>query len=472
MNNNKTWIKNWCLKLIKPQSLNKNSKHKELLLNILLVFSITSFLLINLINLIDLLNHNKNYCLAPIYAGPILFFLLFIFYLSKKGKTKTASWLLLLVYSWPMLHLFIMQGIKLPVALLFAVLIISLFGLLIGASLSLISSGIIGIIMISLSYFQHLNLVPADNYWQNEINEISLYVLLLLLISTIIWLFARNLKQALLRAQASEKKLQQERDLLEIKVIKKTAALREIEKEKIIQLYRLANFGRLSSGVFHDLINPLSAVSLNLQQVQEETKTLNNVNLYLEQAIIAAHQIEDLMAGIKKLIQQKSTSEIFNINEEIKKIICVLAFKARRAKVKIDFNPEINIDFYGNSVKFGQIIMNLIANAIEANEEQNKKEKEKLSEKEVQIKVWKYRNKIRITIDDQGTGIAPENIIKIFDLFFTTKNKANQGLGVGLSSTKTIIEEDFQGAIKVRNKEKKGSQFIVSLPFAFPKGLS
>ncbi len=305
MNKYKMGIKNWCLKLIEPQSLKKNLKRKELLLNILLVFSIASFLLINLINLIDLLNHNQNYCLAPIYAGPILFFLLFIFYLSKKGKIKLASWLLLLIYSWPMLHLFIMRGVNLPVALLFAVLIISLFGLLLGASLSLISSGIIGILMISLSYIKHLNLMPVDNYWQNEINEISLYVLLLLLISTIIWLFARNLKQALFRAQASEKKLQQERDLLELKVMEKTTALRQIEKEKIIQLYRLANFGRLSSGVFHDLINPLSAVSLNLQQVQEETKALNNVNLYLEQAIVAAHQIEDLMAGIKKIIQQK-----------------------------------------------------------------------------------------------------------------------------------------------------------------------
>lgn len=468
-------VKNWFKKLIQPQNSDKNLNRQERLLNILLGFSIISFILINFIQLINWATSTKGHCLPPIYAGLIFIFLIFLLWLSKKGQTKTAAWLLIITYSLPMFHLFILWGTNLPTALLLAALTIGLFGLLIEDNLVLISSTIIGVFMILLAYLQHTSLIKFDDYWRTEKNEVSdtiTYALLLLVIATIVWLLAHNLKQALARALESEEKLQEEYELLEIRVVERTRQLHRAEEEKITQLYRLAEFGRLSSGIFHDLINPLTAVSLNLEQIKGEAGAkIINAKSYLDQALLATHRMESLIVGIRKQIQQKSNPIIFIINEEIEQIIQILAHKARQAKVKINFITTEKIKFYGDAIKFGQIIINLLANAIEASEDQIKIDNNKNPEKEIQIELLSHENKILILVSDQGVGIAAENINKIFEPFFSTKTENDRGLGLGLASVKNITEHDFAGNIIVESQINQGSRFTVSLPLNSLKNL-
>ncbi|MFA6994916.1 MAG: HAMP domain-containing sensor histidine kinase [Patescibacteria group bacterium] len=461
-------IKNYFKKLIQPQNPDKNLNRQELLLNILLSSSIVGFALINLIQLINRATSTKGHGLPPIYTGLIFLFLIFLFWLSKKGQIKITTWLLITTYSLPMFHLFILQGTDLPTSLLLAVLIISLFGLLIEDGPVLMSSAIIGIFMILLAYFQHTSLIKFNDYWRAEKNEVTdtvIYALLLLVIALIIWLLSRSLKQALASARESEEKLQEEYELLEIKVIERTKQLHQAEEEKIIQLYRLAEFGRLSSGIFHDLINPLTAVSLNLEQIKGEAgDKIVNAKSYLDQALLATHRMENLIVGIKKQIQQKSSPTVFIVNEEIEQIIQILTHKARQAKIQINFISTEIIKFYGDAVKFGQIIINLLANAIEASEEQIKISNDHSSKKEIKIELLNQKNKILILVSDQGVGIMAENIDKIFEPFFSTKTENDRGLGLGLASVKNITEHNFSGSITVESQINLGSRFIVSLP--------
>jgi len=462
------FIKLWLKRIIKPRNLNKNLNQQEFRLNILLVFSIISFIFINLIQLINLKTGIIGHCLPGVYTFLILIFLFFLLWLSKRGEIKMATWLLIIVYSLPMFHLFILRGEDLPTGLLLAVLIIGLFGLLMEHKLTLISSGIIGFFIISFSYLQHTGLIKYNTYWRSEGGDVSdtmIYALLLFIISSIAWLSAYSLKKALARAQTSEEELQQEYKLLEIKVISRTNELYKAKEEKIIQLYRLAEFGRLSSGIFHDLINPLTAISLNLEQVTENNNNLLNTQTYLHQAVLATQRMEKMIVSIKKQIQQNSKPIFFIINEEIQQIIQILSHKARQAKVKINFISDLEIEFYGDVVKFGQIIINLIANAIEASEDKIKIENIQSTEKEIQIKLSKQRDRIIILVSDQGVGIAAKNINKIFEPFFSTKTEENRGLGLGLSSVKKITETNFLGNIAVESTENQGSKFIVSLPF-------
>jgi signal transduction histidine kinase len=237
------------------------------------------------------------------------------------------------------------------------------------------------------------------------------------------------------------------------------------KQEAISQLYRLAELGRLSSGIFHDLINPLTAVSLNLEQIKKETdgqsapdEDISRAKSYLDQALLAAHKMEGLMTGVKKQIQKEGGIIAFNPNLEIKEIIQILAYKARRANVRIEFIETENLTFTGDAVKFGQIIINLLTNAIDASENNRQ-------EQLVIIILEQKDNEIIITIQDQGIGIIPENINKIFEPYFSTKKKNNQGLGIGLALTKNIIEKTFQGIIKVTSQVGVGTSFIVILPF-------
>jgi len=453
--------KNWLKRLLSSDNQAEDQNRRELILNILLGVSTLSFLIINIIRVCDYFIYEELQGLPFWTTFLILVFFVFLFLLSKKGKAKLAAYLLIATYSLPMFYSFATWGTDLPAALLLAVLIITLSGILINEKLALISTGIISLVLILLTIGQTRGLITVQNYWRSAattLGDIIAYSVLLVIIAFVAWLFARGLNKALRQVQQSELELKFERDSLEVKVAERTAELRQVEAEKVNQLYRLAEFGRLSSGIFHDLINPLTAVSLNLEQVNNETESkIIDAKSYLGQALLATKKMENLIASIKKQLQKDSRPTLFIINEEIEQIIQIFSYKARRALVKITFVASKTINFYGDAVKFGQIISNLLANAIEACENSQ-------IEKTVEIRLEQKPGNILIEVKDDGSGIDQENLEKIFEPFFSTKKETNRGLGLGLASTKNLVEKEFGGQIYVSSQVNKGTEFIIHLP--------
>jgi signal transduction histidine kinase len=459
--------------LITSNNPDENQNRRELILNILLSFSLAGFLALNIIRVSDYFIYEEKRGLPLWWTLAILAFFAFLFWLSKKGWIRLASVLLIITYSLPMFYSLILWGADLPAGLLLAVLIITLSGVLLSARVALVSTSIISVFLIFITDWQAKGIIAVQSYWRQEKMQISdaiSYIILLSIITVVAWLFCRGINKALLRAQKSEKELKQERDSLEIKVAERTQQLRQTEAEKINQLYRLAEFGRLSSGIFHDLINPLTAVSLNLEQIRgEAVNKISSAKSYLSQALLATHKMEGLIAGIKKQIQQESNLTTFSTGEEIEQIIQILAYKARRANVSIDFREEVKIKLYGDAIKFGQIISNLLANAIEASEINESqvginREPTDINDRKVKIILEKQRDMAIISVSDQGHGISPEHIDKIFEPFFSTKKENGRGLGLGLASAKNITEKDFSGTIIVSSQLGQGSLFTVTLP--------
>ena len=452
--------------LIRPLSADEDRARREKILNILLGLSITVFVILNIIRLIDVLSRPDDRGLPLAITLLILIFFIFLFFLSRRGYLKTASWLLIATYALPMFYSSIAWGADLPAAIILGVLVITLAGVLIGSQLVFWATAALSLFLIILTYLQNTNLITVANYWRAEKHELAdaiVYALLFLMIAAVAQLFCRALEKALRRARQSEQELRQERDLLEIRVAQKSEELRRANAEKINQLYRLAEFGRLSSGVFHDLINPLTAVSLNLEQVKNSpVDKLTTAKSYLHQATLAASKMEGLIAGIRKQIAVEPTSHYFSSKDEIKEILEILAYKARRAGVKMEFSSPENFRLYGSPLKFSQIIMNLLSNAIEASS----------SGQTVKILSYKTAVHLLITIEDEGEGIAEKNLLKIFQPFFSTKNQAERiikntgGLGLGLSSVKHIIEHDFKGKISVSSQIGRGSKFTLTLPMS------
>jgi signal transduction histidine kinase len=197
-----------------------------------------------------------------------------------------------------------------------------------------------------------------------------------------------------------------------------------------------------------------------LEQIKTEGENrILSAKSFLGQALAAARKMEDLIGSIRKQIARENNLALFSLNEEIRQTLQILDYKARRAKVLLTFKATGEITFHGDPVKFGQIVINLLANAIEASE--NAPE-----EKEVVIELKKLNNQIILGVIDRGQGIAPENISKIFEPFFSTKKETGRGLGLGLASTKNIVEKDFSGTITITSQLNQGSEFIVTFPFA------
>lgn len=112
---------------------------------------------------------------------------------------------------------------------------------------------------------------------------------------------------------------------------------------------------------------------------------------------------------------------------------------------------------FGNPLKFHQIIANLISNAIDAYDGIPREEGR---QNRVEVRLAQHSGIVRLEVQDWGQGIKPEILNKIFDPLFTTKD-TDKGTGIGLTTTKHIVEKDFAGNVTVASKPGYGSTFIV-----------
>lgn len=223
-----------------------------------------------------------------------------------------------------------------------------------------------------------------------------------------------------------------------------TKNFENININKLEKLHNLANFGKLSAGIIHDLINPLNALILNLDQIILINKN-KEIRNYLNQVNYATENIKNILISAKKQINIEDTKLNFNIKDEIHKILLILNYQIKKDKIIINLKANNKLKIYGSRIKFNRVITNLLINAIEACQ------KTKRINKNISINISKNKNEITIKIVDNGCGI-PQSIKN--DLFkaFVSKKKS---LGIGLYLVKKIIEEDFNGKIEnLKNNNK------------------
>lgn len=228
--------------------------------------------------------------------------------------------------------------------------------------------------------------------------------------------------------------------------------------EKINQTARFIEFGKISSGLFHDLINHITFLFFDIEKANDAgEKEHTQTKEYLKQANETKDLLVEYIEAVKKQFQNQKVDSLFSMKKEILNITKLLNYKLTTEKVKINLKGDFDIITYGNDVRFNHVIINIILNALDAYEISDE------GEKEIDVKLDRLGKKAIISIEDWAGGISEDIQEKIFEPFFTTKGP-QKGTGIGLTTVKNIVENDFGGTIKVESVWGQGSKFIIEIP--------
>ena len=225
---------------------------------------------------------------------------------------------------------------------------------------------------------------------------------------------------------------------------------------QILQNEKLASLGTLTSGVAHELNNPLNNISTSIQILLEEME--DDLPEFQKELLIETEkQVERARDTVKALLEfsrEKNFSpEPVNFNDLVEQTIKLTKAEIPASiQLKIDVPETIQIRIDPQRIQ--QVLINLIMNAVHAMENGG-----------VLHIVGCLQNGGRafcFQVRDTGTGIPEENLKKIFDPFFTTKD-IGVGTGLGLSTSHGIVEK-HGGKIEVTSEAGKGTTFSVVLP--------
>ena len=266
------------------------------------------------------------------------------------------------------------------------------------------------------------------------------------------------------RAKAQEllkKRVRQKTDHLSRINVKLRQEVQERKKvqDELVQAGKLAALGQLSTGIAHELNQPLAAIR----------HYLHNARLLLERDDLATHQqnlgkISELIERMAKMINHLKTFARWTTNTlepvvlaaALEKALTLLATRIDNQQIRLQVPPiDGRWKVMAEAIRLEQVFVNIIGNAIDAVSSMPEEQRS------IAVAASSAGDQIVIHINDSGPGIPEGSIDSIFDPFYTTK-EVGQGLGLGLSISYNIIK-DFQGHIEAGPAQGGGTRFTLTL---------
>ncbi|MCK6599657.1 MAG: ATP-binding protein, partial [Bdellovibrionaceae bacterium] len=273
------------------------------------------------------------------------------------------------------------------------------------------------------------------------------------------------------------------------------------QQAQLVHQEKMASLGILAAGVAHEINNPLTYISGNIELLTSYVEAMKSIiNLYerltqnivesvsvkkfidyeefnqvkekekiqfiiqdtakiIEESRIGIEKISKIVLALKKFSKfEDGKSKSINIADEINDVITILnsEIQNKGCQVKINFTklPKLSFQSFGLT----QVFTNLIINSLDA---------VKKNEGLINIEGFTENNDLVLKFKDNGAGISPENQTKIFNPFFTTKN-VGEGTGLGLAISHGIIER-HNGKIQVMSELGKGTEFKIQIPIPSPQ---
>ncbi|HOJ50213.1 MAG TPA: ATP-binding protein [Spirochaetota bacterium] len=237
---------------------------------------------------------------------------------------------------------------------------------------------------------------------------------------------------------------------------------KKMEEIKNRRQDNIESMKHLASGLAHEIKNPLASITIHLDlilryisklEIENIKKDIYEIVNILKDEVQRLNSIvQDFLSSIRPISLDLTKVDIIEL---IKDVIKFLSYELEEKKITIEFSPEDNLPPVLGDQKYLRVVfLNLIKNAMEAFD--NVKRDKKL----ITIKMFENHPYIEIIIKDNGKGIEPKNIEKIFTPYFTTKETGN---GIGLTLVHKIISE-HHGNIRVESEVNVGTTFYIILP--------
>jgi len=232
---------------------------------------------------------------------------------------------------------------------------------------------------------------------------------------------------------------------------------------ELAHVTRVATLGELAASIAHEVNQPLAAVTTNgtagLRWLNREVPDIGEVRGAIERMVSETNRASEVIRRIRAMSRKSQPQNVaLNFIEIINESVALVERELKRNKIVLDLsylNEVAEVD--GDRVQLQQVIINLLMNGMQAMI--NAKTKNRTLHLSLKNSAM---GEVLIEIQDNGPGIAPDQMSKLFEAFYTTKA---EGMGMGLSICKSIIEA-HGGRIWATSEQGEGATFHLSLPVA------
>jgi two-component system sensor histidine kinase HydH len=241
-----------------------------------------------------------------------------------------------------------------------------------------------------------------------------------------------------------------------VSVVYDVTESRRLEK-KAKRSERLSELGNLAAGVAHEIRNPLNAISIASQRLKSEFIPTTDAGEYGQLVDNIKSEISRLNEIINQFLalarSRAVDSDVVNLSDVSLEVVALMGEEANQKGLRVIGSIAPALAVRGKSADLRKVLINLIKNALQACDSGNT--------------IWVNAEettdgKIRVTVEDDGPGIPPENREKVFRPYFTTKD---DGTGLGLALSHRIIV-DHEGSLDYAERRGGGSAFVITLPSA------
>lgn len=221
---------------------------------------------------------------------------------------------------------------------------------------------------------------------------------------------------------------------------------------------KLATAGRMAAAVAHEINNPLEAVTNLLYLARHHPDRAAD---YLDMADKEVHRIAEVAQQMLGVVREPAAPALLNVSENMDEVLQLYLRKLSNKQIRVDKHYHRDLRIWGFVGELRQLFSNLIINAVDAMDTGGR-----LVVHVSKSRAWRNGSSpgVRVTIADNGSGIAQRDLGRIFEPFYTTKSELGTGLGLWVSHA---IVQKHEGTIRVRSRATRGSSgtvFSVFLP--------
>jgi PAS domain S-box-containing protein len=223
---------------------------------------------------------------------------------------------------------------------------------------------------------------------------------------------------------------------------------------QLVQAEKLSSVGLLAAGVAHEVNTPLTVISTQAQMLAKQMPPSDRNFKVVEKIIRQTFRASEIINSLLNFSRTKGASfSAVEMNKIISETLLLLDHQLKTSRIEVETHLEPGLPFvHGNSDKLQQVFLNLFLNAKDAMPEGG----------QLRVTSWTEDSRVRIEIRDNGVGIPPEHLRRIYDPFFTTKGPG-RGTGLGLAVSYGIIHE-HSGKISAESRPSLGTRFDLEFP--------